>query len=61
MTTSYEIRRHNGQCGYGEWMEAQEYQADVANAVADEAIETGTTSGTIVVGGQTYLWREMED
>lgn len=54
-----QIRRSNGQCGYGPWMTADEVDSWVAEAIADEMIEDKTTSGEVNIGGELWLYRTV--
>lgn len=55
-----EIRRSNGQCGYGDWMTADEVPARVADAVVYAVVETDADEGEVSVGGQTWIWRKAD-
>ena len=67
-----EVRRHNGQCAYGEWLDRsdEDVPAAVREAVADEVVEamcrdmrrepsSGNTddAGRVNVGGMIWLYR----
>lgn len=67
-----EVRRHNGQCAYGEWLDLsdEDVPAAVREAVADEIAEAmcrdmrrephaGNTdeAGRVNVGGMIWLYR----
>ena len=65
---STEVRRHNGQCEYGEWydLSSEDVPNHVREAVADEIAdamrresESSNTedSGKIDIGGQTWVYR----
>jgi hypothetical protein len=56
---STEVRRHNGQCEYGEWIpltDSDDLPAAVVEAVTDEVVE-GNDAGEVVVGGRTWVYR----
>ena len=59
------IQRHNGQCGYGEWYREQDgaIPSHVYEAVMDENCENwlALDHGEIVVGGQRYEWKLVEE
>jgi len=50
-----EIRRHNGQCAYGEWetLGARGMDSEIAEAVC----EADGECGMVTVGGQGWVWR----
>lgn len=69
MTTT-EIRRHNGQCEYGEWLQLEDAPVAVVEAVADEVLEAmchemrhepqrenTDDAGSVEVGGQRWVYR----
>jgi hypothetical protein len=66
-----EVRRHNGQCAYGQWMPLDEQFDEVVEAIVAEILEctcrdmrheesNGNTEsrGRVVVGGQVWLYRD---
>ena len=68
---SLEIRRHNGQCAYGQWLTVDEVSSrDVVDAIVDEIVEctcrdnrrepgngNNESKGRVVVGGEIFLYR----
>lgn len=65
-----EVRRQNGQCEYGEWMELSDAPEHVQEAVSDEIAErmhadmrrekvrTNTDdSGMVDIGGEKWVYR----
>lgn len=64
-----EARRHNGQCGYGEWEPLADLPEHVAAAIADEVAECMAAdmrresrintdeAGLVEIGGQGWEYR----
>lgn len=68
---SAEVRRHNGQCPYGDWMPLDEQDHDVQENVFDEILESNCRDmrreehenkydyGKIMIGGQIWMYRQI--
>lgn len=58
-TDGVEVRRHNGQCAYGQWLDIDDENvpAWVDALVADEIAENDEDEGRIEQGGEIWLWR----
>lgn len=64
-----EVRRHNGQCAYGEWLPLADLPSSVQEAISDEIVEATCRemrrephrntdeSGRVDVAGQSWLYR----
>lgn len=60
-TEGVEVRRHNGQCSYGDWTEIDDPDVPdwVEQAIADEIAEgRDLDSGRIERGASGWLWRK---
>jgi hypothetical protein len=54
------VRRHNGQCEYGEWKPVGEAPSWVGELAADQAIEENVKSGRVEKGGSIWIWKEID-
>ena len=65
-----EVRRHNGQCAYGDWIALSDAPASVQEAIADEIAEAMSRdmrrepeqantddAGSVEFGGDRYVYR----
>jgi hypothetical protein len=59
-SSKIEVRRHNGQCPYGLWMQATNEDVPnwVAEQAADEIAENDTDEGQVERGGSIWLFRK---
>lgn len=59
MKTTIEVRRNNGQCGYGRWMDAADQcvPAWVIKYSIDAMIDDGLDAGQVERGGSKWDWR----
>jgi hypothetical protein len=62
LTAGVQVRRHNGQCGYGPWMaiDDPDVPAWLDSLVGDEIAETGNDDGYTGQGGSWWSWRKTE-
>ena len=65
-----EVRRHNGQCEYGEWEPLNEQTPDIVEAISDEIVDAmcrdmrreptaknTDETGIVNIGGQSWVYR----
>lgn len=59
-TSGVEVRRHNGQCAYGQWLDIddEEVPSWVDALVADQIVEEDLDEGRVEQGGSIWLWRK---
>jgi hypothetical protein len=58
-----EVRRHNGQCEYGQWIACDrgDCPPEVRQAVAEQETEERQESGRVNCGGQMWSWRQFKE
>jgi hypothetical protein len=55
-----QVRRHNGQNGFGKWLEAADAGVPewVLDVIGDEIAENAADSGSVERGGSKWEWRK---
>lgn len=63
MNSEIEVRRSNGECGFGPWRSADALDIPkwVGNLAADEMIECGFDYGQVEQGGSVWLYRSAKE
>lgn len=56
----FEVKRHNGQCPYGEWIPLPEAPQGLWEEVVGQVLKTDDDYGEAEVGGQKWVFRRSE-